>query len=99
MAKYFIQIKENNELEKAKFCARCIFEKRGRGRDLIVPNFSEVALNNAFGQICVETDKTMEEVIAIMDKAKVNWAHICYPVKNDSRVIYNKKKNYERNEY
>lgn len=90
MAKYYIQIKENNEYEKAKFCECCIFDKRGRG--CIVPNFSEVALNNAFGQICVETDKTMEEVISIMDKAKVNWAHICYPVKNDSRVIYNEKK-------
>ena len=92
MAKYYIQIKENNELEKAKFCERCIFDKRGRSRWLIMPNFSEVAINNAFGQICVETDKTMEEVIAIMDKAKVDWAHISYPVKNDARIIYNDKK-------
>jgi hypothetical protein len=88
---YYIQIAENDEREKAKFCERCMYENRGRCRGMIVPYFDTVAINNTFGQIAVETDKSMEEVIELMDKAKVRWAHISHPVKNSARVIHNQK--------
>ena len=58
---------------------------------MIVPYFDTVAINNTFGQIAVETDKSMEEVTELMDKAKVRWAHISHPVKNSARVIHNQK--------
>lgn len=91
MATYYIQIHENNEKEKNKFLTRCMYEKRGNSRWLMVPNFYRMEIRMSIGQVVVETEKTMEEVIAIMDANNVRWAHISYPQKNEADIRYNQK--------
>ena len=91
MAKYYIQIHENNEKEKNKFLTRCMYEKRGNSRWMMIPNFYRMEMMMSIGLAVVETDKTMDEVIAIMDSNNVRWAHMSFLHDNTADIRYNKK--------